>query len=85
MNSFLDLGREIAKARRGRHLTQADTAQRAGIALSTLARFEAGLATEFGLRKFLAVLDVLGCELRLAPRGHARTLDDVLAERTKQR
>lgn len=83
MSSFVDLGKQVAKTRKSRNLTQAMVASQAGLGLSTLARFEAGLAKELGLRKFLAVLDVLGCELRLVPRGHSRTLDDVLAERTK--
>lgn len=82
MNTFTDLGKEIARARKDRKLTQAETAKLAGVAQSTLARFEAGLATEFGLRKFLAVLDVLGREFRITPQGGTRTLDDVLAERT---
>ena len=78
------LGKELASARRSKRLTQSELAQRAGLSRSTLARFEAGLGAEFGLRKFLAALDVLGCELRLVPSGHSRTLDDVLLERTTQ-
>jgi len=80
--TLYDLGQEVATARRTRRLTQREVAKRAGVGLSTLARFEAGLAMEFGLRKLLSVLDVLGYELRLVQTGHSRTLDDVLKERT---
>lgn len=85
MNTLTDLGAQLAQARRKSGLTQAELAHRAGVGHSTLARFEAGLASEFGLRKLLAVLDVLGYELRFVPRGHSRTLEDVLKERTAQR
>ncbi|TMH95768.1 MAG: helix-turn-helix domain-containing protein [Betaproteobacteria bacterium] len=84
VTSLGDLGKEVAQARRRKSLTQAELARRAGVGQSTLARFEAGLASEFGLRKLLAVLDVLGYELRFSPRGHSRTLEDVLKERTTE-
>jgi DNA-binding XRE family transcriptional regulator len=84
VTSLSDLGKESAQARRRKSLTQAELARRAGVGQSTLARFEAGLASEFGLRKLLAVLDVLGYELRFSPRGHRRTLEDVLKERTAE-
>lgn len=85
MRTLNEIGQELARLRKDSRLTQAQAARRAGIGLSSLARFEAGLASEFGLRKLLAVLDVLGYELRLVPRGHSRTLEDILTERTGER
>ena len=44
-------------------------------------RFERGQLTEFGSRKLLAVLAVLGMEMSLAEVGMTGTLDDLRRER----
>jgi len=85
MSELGELGTELARLRAAAGLTQRELAARAGVGLSTLARFEAGLASEFGLRKLLAALAVVGGDIRLVPKGQRRTLDDVLAERAGRR
>lgn len=85
MNDFESLGRKVAALRAERGFTQRELASRARVGLSTLARFEAGLASEFGLRKLLAVLEVLNYKLEFEQHERRRTLDDVLADRKQAR
>ena len=58
-----------------------------GMAQSTLARLETGQLSEFGSRKLLRLLEVLGAGLSVSPlrgSGVSFTLDDALAERRAQ-
>ncbi|MCX2865625.1 hypothetical protein OOZ63_27775 [Paucibacter sp. PLA-PC-4] len=54
-----------------------------GITAETLSRFERGRAAEFGARKLLAVLAVLGMELELLAIGQSGTLDELRRERNE--
>ncbi|MBU1358671.1 MAG: helix-turn-helix domain-containing protein [Gammaproteobacteria bacterium] len=83
MNSLSDLGLELARLRHERGMTQMELASLAGIGQSTLARFETGAVPEFGSRKLLRLLEVLGHELAYVPRKASFTLDDALAERLR--
>jgi hypothetical protein len=51
----------------------------------TLSRFERGRSPEFGARKLLAVLAVLGMELDPVLTGQSGTLDDLRRERNQAR
>ena len=46
-------------------------------------RFQRGRSAEFGARKLLAVLAVLGMEIDLIPAGQAGTLDELRRERSQ--
>ena len=67
MNTLPDLGREVARLRKARGLTQKELAALSGLGQSTLARFETGGVAEFGARKLLRVLEVLGHEMGYVP------------------
>jgi transcriptional regulator with XRE-family HTH domain len=84
MNNLPELGRALAELRRQRGITQADLASQAGLQQSTLSRFEAGRVGEFGSRKLLRLLELLGAELSFTAPAAPKTftLDDALAERT---
>jgi transcriptional regulator with XRE-family HTH domain len=86
MNNLTDLGRAVAQLRVERGVTQGDLATQAGVAKSSLSRFEAGSAGEFGSRKLLRVLEVLGMEVRLVAADTDQTfnLDDALAARSAE-
>jgi transcriptional regulator with XRE-family HTH domain len=56
-------------------------ASRAGISQETLSRFERGNVAEFGSRKLLAVLAVLGMELQISETVVSGSLDDLRRER----
>lgn len=84
MNDLYSLGRAVARLRQERGMTQKQVAALCGLGQSTLARFETGGVAEFGSRKLLRLLDVLGHELSFTPKSSSFTLDDALAERQRQ-
>jgi predicted XRE-type DNA-binding protein len=84
MTTLQEIGRELARLRKERGLTQTQLATMAGLGQSTLARFETGGVAEFGTRKLLRLLELIGHELKIAPVGERPTLDTVLAERRKE-
>lgn len=64
-------------------MTQNELASLCGMGQSTLARFETGGVAEFGSRKLLRLLEVLGHEMNYVPLKREFTLDDALAERQR--
>jgi HTH-type transcriptional regulator/antitoxin HipB len=84
MTTLQEIGRELARLRKERGLTQTQLATMAGMGQSTLARFETGGVAEFGTRKLLRLLELIGHELKIVPVGERPTLDTVLAERRKE-
>lgn len=84
MDDLYSLGRAVAQLRQERKLTQKQLATLCGLGQSTLARFETGGVAEFGARKLLRLLEVLGYELSFTPKNTSFTLDDALAERQRE-
>lgn len=64
-------------------LKQGDVAAQAGITPESLSRFERGRVAEFGTRKLLAVLAVLGAELEVVTQLQAGNLDELRRERAQ--
>jgi HTH-type transcriptional regulator/antitoxin HipB len=83
MNTLPDLGRALARLRRERGMTQMELAALCGMGQSTLARFETGGVAEFGSRKLLRLLEVLGHGMDFVPVKREFTLDDALAQRQR--
>ena len=81
MQTLAELGLAVARSRRERGLTQAMLAAQAGLSRETLARFERGQLSEFGSRKLLALLAVLGAELSFTVTGSSGSLDELRRER----
>ncbi len=81
MQTLQELGEAVAVRRKALSLRQQVVAVRAGITAESLSRFERGRCAEFGARKLLAVLAVLGMELNVIPAGQAGTLDELRRER----
>ena len=81
MQTVLELGEAVATRRRSLGLKQGEVAARAGITQEVLSRFERGKSAEFGSRKLLAVLAVLGMELQLTEMGASGSLDELRRER----
>ena len=84
MQTITELGQSIAIRRRSLGLKQGDVARQAGIAQEMLSRLERGRCAEFGARKLLAVLLVLGMELQFAEIVPSGSLDDLKRERGGQ-
>jgi transcriptional regulator with XRE-family HTH domain len=83
MHQLSELGHQLALLRKSRGLTQKQLAAYIGMGQSTLARFETGRVAEFGSRKLLRLLEVLGHEMAFVPAKTEFTLDDALAERQR--
>ena len=73
----------MAARRKQLGLKQGDVAAMAGVTAESLSRFERGRAAEFGTRKLLAVLAVLGAELDVMAQGQAGNLDELRRERAQ--
>jgi transcriptional regulator with XRE-family HTH domain len=84
MNTLKEVGAEVAKVRKSRGMTQAELAKLSGLGQSTLARFETAGVTEFGSRKLLRLLEVMGFELAFVPTRQEFTLDDALEQRRRK-
>ncbi len=81
MQTLTELGEAVAQKRRALKLSQSAVASRTGLTRETLVRFERGQLSEFGSRKLLAVLAVLGMELSFVESGMSGTLDELRRER----
>jgi HTH-type transcriptional regulator/antitoxin HipB len=81
MKTVSDLGEAVANSRRALRLKQEEVARQAGISRESLLRFERGQLPEFGTRKLLAVLAVLGLEIQFTQTGMSGSLDDLRRER----
>jgi HTH-type transcriptional regulator / antitoxin HipB len=81
MKTLQELGETVAAARRELGLKQKTVAEQAGITPESLLRFERGQVSEFGSRKLLAVLAVLGMEITFVKTGMSGSLDELRRER----
>lgn len=81
MQTLQELGVAVATRRKLLGLKQGDVAAMAGITPESLSRFERGRTAEFGSRKLLAVLAVLGAELDVIAQGQSGNLDALRRER----
>ncbi len=83
MQTLQELGQAVATRRKLLGLKQGDVAAKAGVTPESLSRFERGRGAEFGSRKLLAVLAVLGAELDITAQGQAGNLDALRRERAQ--
>lgn len=82
METLPELGEAVARQRRERGFTQEQVSRMTGLSRETIARFERGQLAEFGSRKLLSILGVLGLEITFAPQGQTGTLDELRRERS---
>jgi HTH-type transcriptional regulator / antitoxin HipB len=81
MKTILELGQAVAETRKKLGLRQEEVATRSGLTRESLLRFERGQLSEFGSRKLLAVLAVLGLELSFTKIGISGSLEELRRER----
>jgi transcriptional regulator with XRE-family HTH domain len=81
MQTLNELGEAVAIRRKALGLKQTMVAESAGVTAESLSRFERGRSAEFGSRKLLAVLAVLGMELQFIEEGSSGSLDELRKER----
>ena len=83
MQALQELGEAVAARRKALGLRQHAVAEQAGITPESLSRFERGRSAELGARKLLAILAVLGMEIKLVPVGQSGMLDELRRERNQ--
>ncbi len=81
MRTLAELGEAVSARRKALGQSQREVAMRSGITRESLVRFERGQVSEFGSRKLLAVLAVLGLEISFTDVGVSGTLDELRRER----
>lgn len=84
LTTLPELGQTIARLRKEKGLTQKELGQMVGMGQSTLARFETGQVSEFGSRKLLRLLEVLGYGVLIESANTEFTLDDALVQRQRE-
>jgi HTH-type transcriptional regulator/antitoxin HipB len=81
MQTIPELGQALAERRKLLNLKQGQVAAQSGLSQALLSRLERGKLPEFGARKLLAVLAVLGLEMTFTEVGRSGTLDELRRER----
>jgi HTH-type transcriptional regulator / antitoxin HipB len=81
MKTLQELGGAVAARRTALGLRQREVAFQAGVTPESLSRFERGRGAEFGSRKLLALLAVLGMEVQFVESGMSGSLDELRRER----
>jgi transcriptional regulator with XRE-family HTH domain len=79
MTTLAEAAEVLKEVRRKKSLTQAELADRAGLARSTVTRLET-LAGDVGLSAFLRLLAAAGYDMKVVNAGHVHTLKDILVE-----
>lgn len=81
MQAIPEVGQALAQRRKLLNMKQGQVAAQSGLSQALLSRLENGQLTEFGARKLMTVLAVLGLELTFTEVGVAGTLDELRRER----
>jgi transcriptional regulator with XRE-family HTH domain len=84
MTTLADVADMLREARRDAGLSQEEVAGRAGVSRTTVARMETLARGDMSVSALVRLLEAAGYDLRLVKHGHARTLEDVLAEQRRQ-
>jgi len=80
MTSLADVADLLRRVRKEARLSQTALAQRAGVSRITVARMETLAKSDMSVSALLRLLDATGYDLKPVKQGHARTLEDILAE-----
>lgn len=80
MKTTAEIGQLLALRRKKLGIKQKDLAAFAGIPGASLSRLENGRLPEFGVRKLISLLTVLGLELHMRPANAAGNLDELRKE-----
>ena len=80
MTTLSDVAQLLQSARKQARLTQAELAERAGVARTTGARMENLSKGDMSVSALVRLLEAAGCDLKVVPVGHQRTVEDILTE-----
>jgi transcriptional regulator with XRE-family HTH domain len=80
VTTLADVAAQLKAARHAAGVSQTELARRAGVARTTVARMESVAKGDMSVSVLLRLLEAAGYEFKTVKVGHARTLEDVLAE-----
>lgn len=75
--TLYELGNEIKTLRKEKKWSQDDLEQYSGITKRTISKIENGFMDEVGIKKVENILDLLGYEFALRPKGRPKTLEEL--------
>ena len=76
-----DLGKEIKVLRKEKNWSQDDLEKYSSITKRIISKIENGFIDEVGIKKVEIILDLLGVEFSLRPKGRPKTLEELQDER----
>ena len=76
-----ELGLEIKKLRKEKKWSQHDMEEYSNITKRTISKIENGFIDEVGIKKVEILLDLLGMEFAIRPKGRPKTLEELRDER----
>lgn len=83
MTMLADVAELLKQVRREAGLSQQELASRAGVARTTVARMETLAKGDMSVSALVRLLEAAGYDLKAVKHGHARTLEDILAEQRR--
>lgn len=83
MTTLADVADLLRSARREAGLSQEALARRAGVSRTTVARMETLARGDMSVSVLLRLLEAAGYDLKPVRQGHARTIEDILAEQRR--
>ena len=75
-----ELGKEIKFLRKEKNWSQDDLEKYSLITKRTISKIENGFIDEVGIKKVEIILDLLGVEFSLRPKGRPKTLEELQNE-----
>lgn len=79
--TLIELSKEIKSLRKEKKWSQDDLEKYSGITKRTISKIENGFIDEVGIKKVETILDLLGIEFSLRPKGRPKTLEELQDER----
>ncbi|SFK84965.1 helix-turn-helix transcriptional regulator [Rhodanobacter glycinis] len=83
MTMLANVAELLKQVRREAGLSQEELASRAGVARTTVARMETLAKGDMSVSALVRLLEAAGYDLKAVKHGHARTLEDILAEQRR--
>ena len=80
MTTLAEVAEQLKQAREDAGLTQQELAARAGLNRLTVSRMENLVNGDMSVSAVVRLLEAAGYDLKVVKAGHARTLEDILAE-----